>query len=40
MALIPENAYSSIPAINVVALITPLLPIQTEAAHIELMTAD
>ncbi len=40
MALIPENAYSSIPAINVVAMISPLLPIQPGAIHIELMPGD
>lgn len=40
MALIPANAYSSIPAINVVAMITPLLPIQPEAIHIELMAGN
>lgn len=40
MALIPENAYSSIPAINVVTLITPLLPIRSDAVHIELMVVD
>ncbi len=40
LALIPENAYSSIPAINVVALITPLLPIRSDAVHIDLMIAE
>ncbi len=40
MALIPENAYSSIPAINVVAMISPLLPIQSEAIHIEIMPGN
>lgn len=40
LALIPENAYSSIPGINVVALITPLLPIRSDAVHIDLMITD
>jgi hypothetical protein len=40
LALIPENAYSSIPGINVVALITPLLPIRSDGVHIDLMITD
>ena len=38
MALIPENAHCSIPAINVVAMITPLLPFRPGAIHVDLMT--
>jgi hypothetical protein len=37
MALIPENAHCSIPAINIVAMITPLLPFRHEAIHVDLM---
>jgi hypothetical protein len=40
MALIPEHAFSSIPAINVVAMINPLLPIQSETVHIEIMIGE
>ena len=40
LALIPENAFSSIPSLNLVALINPLLPIQPNSIHIELMPFD
>jgi hypothetical protein len=40
MALIPENAFSSIPSLHLVALINPLLPIQPNTMHIELMPLD
>ncbi|MGD8813528.1 MAG: hypothetical protein PVI78_03535 [Anaerolineales bacterium] len=40
IALIPINAYSSIPPLNLVALINPLLPIQPNTVHIELMPLD
>jgi hypothetical protein len=39
MALIPENAYSSIPAIHVIAMISPLLPIESGSVYIEVMPA-
>ncbi|HEY70228.1 MAG TPA: hypothetical protein G4O08_06565 [Anaerolineae bacterium] len=38
MTLFPENAFSSIPSLHLVSLINPLLPIQTDSIHIQLMT--
>jgi hypothetical protein len=40
MTLIPENAFSSIPSLHLVSLINPLLPIQPNTVHIELMPLD
>ena len=37
LALIPGNAFSSIPSLNLVALINPLLPLQPDSIHIQLM---